>query len=105
MQATVHSAISVEALGTRLPAAYREILLPLGPEAVATAVVFPTSTKVVPSGLLSRTLKHIDDRERLIVFAQGFTEEARATLRARDAIIAQLGEYYWTDESWESVRG
>ena len=57
---------------------------------------------VVTSAPVRRALSRIETGESILAVGSVFTVEAVALREQRDAIIARLGEFYWTDESYNS---
>ena len=70
-----------------------------------TVILFPHDRKeVVTSAPVRRALASIGPGERVLAVGSNFTAEAVALLNERDAAIARLGGFYWTDESYNAVR-
>ncbi len=57
------------------------------------------------SGVVKRALERLPlDEADVVVAGPGFTMEALELLRVRGAIIATLGDFHWTDASFQSIR-
>ena len=75
------------------------------PEAPYTVVLFEHDREdVVTSPVVHRALARIPTEESLLAVGAVFTVEATQLLNERRAAIANIGEFYWTDESWTSRR-
>ncbi len=60
---------------------------------------------VVVSGVVKRALEHLPpEAAELVAAGAGFTAEALELLRGRGAVIYTLGDFHWTDASFQSVR-
>jgi hypothetical protein len=69
-----------------------------------TVVLFAHDRQdVITSAPVRRALAEIAAGERLLAVGTNFTAEATELLHARNAAIARLGEFYWTDESYNSL--
>ena len=70
-----------------------------------TVILFAHDRRdVVTSAPVRRALATIAVGERVLAVGSNFTVEAIALLEEREAAIARLGEFYWTDESYNQVR-
>ena len=58
---------------------------------------------VVTSAAVRRALSRIEPAEAILAIGANFTQEAEALLNERDAAIARLGDFFWTDESYQSL--
>jgi hypothetical protein len=83
----------------RVPAAVRD-------EVSYSLILFPHDAEdVIRSSLVRKALA------RLVTLAPGglvavganFTEEARQELARRGAVVVALGDFYWTDASYDGV--
>ena len=59
---------------------------------------------VITSAPVRRALAEIAADESVLAVGSNFTAEATELLNSRNATIARLGEFYWTDESCNSLR-
>jgi hypothetical protein len=68
--------------------------------------VFGTAKdEIVLSGAVRRALDRLQLAEgEMVAAAPGFTAEALDLLRARGATILTLGDFHWTDASFQAVR-
>jgi len=72
--------------------------------ATYTVVLFAHDRRdVVTSAPVRRALAAIPADEQLLAVGGNFTADAIDLLNSRDAAIARLGEFYWTDESYNSL--
>lgn len=106
MKHKVQRGLSVEALRTSVPARYRAPLPGELPGAAYTLLLFRNDRNDV---VLSRAVESaLDDvageTDPLVVVGGCFTSEGLELLRARRAMVLQLSEYYWTDESYRAIR-
>lgn len=58
---------------------------------------------VVTSAVVRRALAEIPVENAILAVGGNFTVEATALLEDRNAAIARLGEFHWTDESFNSL--
>jgi hypothetical protein len=58
---------------------------------------------VVASSAVRRALLHIPTEQPILAVGCDFTREATDLLGQRDAAIARIGEFGWTDESLHSL--
>jgi hypothetical protein len=98
--------LSAEALRASVPARYRTQLPSVLPEQEYTLLLFRNERRDV---VLSRTVdaalvEVVDPAQPLIVVGGCFTAEGIEMLRRRKAIVLQLSEFYWTDESYQAIR-
>lgn len=89
----------------RLPKAYQERNRVALPDGRHHMMVFATTHDgIVLSGSVGRALAGIPDAASVVVVAPGFTREGLDLLRERKAVILTLGEFDWTDASYQAVR-
>ncbi len=72
-----------------------------------TVVVFAHDRRnVVASGVVARALHRIGGAatDPILAVGSNFTQEALALLSARGAVPIRLGDFYWTDTSYQEVR-
>jgi hypothetical protein len=98
--------LSAEALRSAVPARYRPQLpdhLPYGPY---TLLLFRSDRRdVVLSRVVRSALAEVAEPAGQLAAVGGcFTAEGLEQLRARRAIILQLAEFHWTDESYQAIR-
>ena len=62
------------------------------------------SRGVTTSAPVRRALSDVAIAEPVLAVGANFTQEALALLEERGAAIARLGEYYWTDASYQAIR-
>lgn len=94
----------------RIPAAvppdYRDrARLVVKPGVSYTVVLFShdRSKGVVTSAAVRRAFTRIELSERILAIGADFTQEATELLNGRDAAIARIGDFGWTDESFHSL--
>ena len=78
-------------------------------EASYTVIAFPgmrgSSTSIVDSKTLGKALmKCRGEDPGLIAVAHAFTAEAQQLLGERKVVMFQKSDFYWSDESWASIR-
>ena len=106
MKHTVQRGLSVEALCASVPSRYRP-QLPTGlREPKYTLLLFRNDRDDV---ILSRSVKSAladvaNESGPLVAVGGCFTAEGLELLQARQAIILQLAEFFWTDESYLAIR-
>jgi hypothetical protein len=88
-----------------LPPEYRELARKLTHSGVEYQVVqFAHDRRdVVTSAPVRRALAEIPSQQAMLAIGSNFTAEATALLEEREAIIARLSDFYWTDESFTSL--
>lgn len=59
---------------------------------------------IVTSGAVRRALAQVPREGRVLAIGFAFTVEATELLDQRQAAIARIGEFHWTDESYQSRR-
>jgi hypothetical protein len=70
-----------------------------------TVILFPHDrADVVTSAPVRRALARIELGERVLAVGGNFTAEAVALLADREADVARLGDFYWTDESYNTLQ-
>jgi hypothetical protein len=91
-----------------VPPDYKErVLLAVRPEIRYTVVLFAHDRErggVVTSAVVRRAIARIPIEASLLAVGADFTEEATELLHAREAAIARIGEFGWTDASYHSLR-
>jgi hypothetical protein len=103
---TVLGRFEVDRISAIVPPDYRGLIRAVvrGQEPY-TVVLFPHDRDdVVTSAPVRRALASIGAGERVLAVGSNFTVEAIALLDERKAAIARLGEFYWTDESYNTLR-
>lgn len=70
-----------------------------------TVVLFShdRSKGVVTSAAIRRACSRLEPTERILAIGANFTQEAEALLNERNAAIARLSDFFWTDESYQSL--
>jgi hypothetical protein len=88
-----------------VPPEYRDRALALTRDGVCYLVVqFAHDRRdVVTSAPVRRALEDIPGDQLVLVVGANFTVEAEMLLEARGALIARLGDFRWTDESYQSL--
>jgi hypothetical protein len=88
-----------------VPPDYKSVVRAVtAPGTVYTVVLFAHDRRdVVTSAPVRRALAEIAAGDQILAVGTNFTAEATALLNLRDAAIARLGEFYWTDESYNSL--
>lgn len=88
-----------------VPPDYRSVVRAVTSSGVTyTVVLFPHDrSAVVTSAPVRRSLAGIAAGECMLAVGANFTAEAIELLKAQDAVIARLGEFYWTDESYKAL--
>jgi hypothetical protein len=95
--------------GERIPAVlppdYRSLVRAVIRDGITyTVVLFALDRRdVVTSAPVRRALARIPTDETILAVGANFTVEATGLLDQRDAAIARLGEFGWTDESYHSL--
>lgn len=71
-----------------------------------TVVLFAhdRTRSVVTSAHVRRALARIPEDESVLAVGWDFTLEATSLLNGRDAAIVRMGEFGWTDESYNALR-
>ena len=94
----------------RIPAAvppdYRERARHVAKPGVRYTVVLFAHDRahgVVTSAAVRRALAQIAPEQPIMAIGADFTREATELLEQRDAAIARIGEFGWTDESFQSL--
>ena len=102
---TILGRIEAARIPALLPPDYRGLVRAVAaPGVTYTVVLFAHDRRdVVTSALVRRALAGIAAGERVLGVGTNFTTEATALLEERGAVIARLGEFYWTDESYNSL--
>jgi hypothetical protein len=107
VQYTVQPRLSEIALRSAVPPRYRPQLPPDLPAGPYTLLLFRSDRRdVVLSRVVAAALASVpsDDRGHLVAIGGCFTAEGLELLRARGAIILQLAEFHWTDQSYQAIR-
>jgi hypothetical protein len=72
--------------------------------ATYTVVLFAHARgDVVTSALVRKALRRVPPESPLLAIGADFTHEATILLEERNARVARIGEFGWTDESWASL--
>jgi hypothetical protein len=102
---TVLGRFEADRIPALLPPDYRSLVRVVTvPAEIYTVVLFPHDRRdVVTSAPVRRALAGIAAGERVLAVGANFTAEATALLEEREAAIARLGEFYWTDESYNTL--
>ena len=105
MKHSIHQGLSFFALTALLPQHHRQRARALvrgdGPFRLLTF----SSSLVVPSRQVAKALERVPhDDQALVAAAHNFTAEARELLATRGATPITDGDFYWTDESYASIR-
>jgi hypothetical protein len=106
MKYQIHHAVGRDEVGKLLPASLRpSVPSSLLTEEVYTLLVFRSTVRVVHSSTVEHALKNAGpEPERILAVATGFTADAFEILRARNALILTLNDFYWTDESHDAIK-
>ena len=106
MKYTVQRGLSAEALRSSVPARYRSRLPDHLPDRSYTLLLFRNDRRdVVLSRVVESALAEAAEPDGRVVAVGGcFTAEGLELLRAREAMVLQLAEFHWTDESYQAVR-
>jgi hypothetical protein len=88
-----------------VPPDYRSVVRAVtSPGVTYTVVLFPHDRRdVVTSAPVRRALAGIAAGECILAVGANFTADAIELLKTHDAAIARLGEFYWTDESYNAL--
>ena len=98
--------LSSDRIAAALPPDYRERARMVAKAGVVYTVVLfdhDRSKGVVTSAAVRRALARIDADESILAVGADFTREATELLEEREAAIARIGEFGWTDESYHSL--
>ena len=89
-----------------VPPEYRALVSSLTRDGVRYTVVQYAHDRrdVADSAAARRSLAQIPLKANLLAIGANFTREALVLLEERQAAIARLGEFYWTDDSLHSQR-
>ena len=107
MKPEVAHELSPEQVMKRLPVRYRGKAegTPLRAERYHLLVFASAKDEVVLSGPVKRALARLPlDGADIVVAAPGFTAEALELLRTRGATIYTLGDFHWTDATFQEGR-
>jgi hypothetical protein len=101
---TVLGRFETDRIPAVVPPHYRSLVRAVtAPGAAYTVVLFAHDRRdVVTSAPVRSALAEIAGNDRLLAIGANFTAEATQLLNSREAAIARLGEFYWTDESYNS---
>ena len=70
-----------------------------------TLVLFPHDrSDVVLSRVVEKALSQVSIEENPVVAGGCFTLEGLERLRARNAVVLALSDFYWTDDSYLAIR-
>jgi len=88
-----------------VPPDYRSVVRAVtAPGTTYTVVLFAHDRRdVVTSAPVRPALAELAAGESLLAVGTNFTAEVTELLNSRNAAIARLGEFYWTDESYNSL--
>ena len=91
---------------TTVPPEYRaRVQGVVAPDRVYTVLLFQHERRsVVMSPVVRKALDRVPTGEALVAIGANFTAEAIELLDERGALVIRLGDFYWTDESYNSVR-
>jgi hypothetical protein len=107
LKVTLLDGLSSEQVMKQLPQRYQERaqVTPLRSGRYHLLLFGAAKDEVVLSGTVKRSLERLPaDRADLVAAGPGFTAEALELLRARGATIYTLGDFHWTDASFQSIR-
>lgn len=102
---TILGQFTVDDVVGRVPPDYRGVVRAVARAGIEyTAVLFAHDRRdVVTSAPVRRALARIAPEQPVLAVGANFTVEAAALLSERGAAIARLGEFHWTDESYNSL--
>ena len=107
MKTTILPGLTLEKLLRQIPAQYRE-RLPRAELSEGTCTLVQLALDdVATSRRIAKALARVDQTatgDRIVVIGANFTDEARALLREREAVVVSLGDFVWTDASYARVR-
>ena len=106
MNPEITADLSPEQVMRRLPPRYREKaqVTPLKAERYDLIVFGAAKDEIILSGAVNRALSQLSRGAHLVVAGPGFTAEALELLRMRAATIYTLGDFHWTDASFQEIR-
>ena len=105
MKCSVHEGLSFTALAALLPPHHRERARALVRGDGPFRLLAFASSRVVPSRPVAKALDRVPhDEQALVAVGHNFTAEARDLLATRGATPVTDGDFYWTDESYASIR-
>jgi hypothetical protein len=104
---SVQKNLSAKALRSSVPARYRSRLPDTLPGQAYTLLLFRNDRRdVILSRVVASALAEVvEPAGRLVAVGGCFTAEGLELLRAQQAMVLQLAEFHWTDESYQGVRG
>lgn len=90
----------------RVPPDFRALVRALAhTETTYTVILFLHDRgRVNTSAFVRRALTRVPLDAKLLAVGADFTKEATALLEQRNAIVARIGEFGWTDESYQTIR-
>lgn len=97
---------SARLAGVVPPPLRRRLPRPLLKGGPYTVLIFPLGQDPVRSGAAAKAIARLgeDDSEPVLAFAAGFTADALAILATCGVAVVTVGDFYWTDESYERIR-
>ena len=90
-------------LAGSIPSAFRAAL-PAGLPTAGLYTVLLFHADVIHSREVAKALAKTQTDHVLVAVAKGFTEESRALLIERGAVIVSLGDFFWTDASYLAIK-
>ncbi len=87
-----------------LPGASRPPSAPRSPPDFPPRASTRSSCSTRTSSVLEKWPRRSRKRSVLVAVAKGFTEESRALLIERGAVIVSLGDFFWTDASYLAIK-
>jgi hypothetical protein len=92
----------------RVPSDYRGLVrIATKPDVMYTVILFPHDRShggVSTSALIRRALRRVEPNEAILAVGADFTREATELWEARNAAIARIGTFGWTDASYIGIR-
>jgi hypothetical protein len=103
---TIFERVTADAVAGVLPPEYRaRAAAAMAPGVEHTVVLFAHDrSDVVTSAPVRKALERVPPGGPVVAVGTNFTAEAAALLAERGSRSVTLGEFYWTDESYQSVR-
>jgi hypothetical protein len=88
------------------PPLRRRLPPPLLKHGPYTVLVFPLALDPVRSGAAAKAIARLDegDSDPVLAFGADFTVDALAILAARGVTALAVGDWHWTDQSYERIR-
>jgi hypothetical protein len=103
---SVLGSFAAEEIADRVPPDFRALVREYSRTGASYTVILFLHDRgqVNTSALVRRALTRVPPDATVLAVGADFTKEATALLEERNALIARIGEFGWTDESYQSVR-